>query len=112
AVPIDGGEHTIEVTAPGKQTQKLTVTVKPEGDTAELSAGPLVDEAKKPASSPLAPVPPPPVPAHEEPQGMNGLKWAGIATGAAGVVALGVGGVFLAGALDKKSDSDGDCQGD
>lgn len=111
AVPIDGGEHTIEVTAPGKQTQKLSVTVKPEGDQAELSVGPLIDEPTKPAE-PLKPLVPPPAAAPPEKHGLAPLQWAGIGTGAAGVIALGVGGVFLAGALGKKSDSDSDCTGD
>jgi serine/threonine-protein kinase len=107
AVPVDGGQHVVEVTAHGRQPWKGSVSVKPEGDAQalkvpELEAAPVASTALTGSSS--AP------PAERAPsKGWNTLQWAGVGTAGAGIIALGVGGYFLSGALGKKSDSKNDC---
>ena len=115
-VPIDGGEHRIEATAPGKQPWSGSVTVQTESDHARISVPALVDLPPAPPSEQTAAQPgppggsaPPPV-AASEPWG--GLEWAGVGVAVAGAAALGVSGYFLSDALDKKSQADPDCTPD
>jgi hypothetical protein len=105
-VPIDGGEHVIEATAPGKTPWRQVVTIGPERHKARVSVPVLVSVAS-PATA--QPAPAPTAAEGEKPWGT--LAWVGVGTAGAGVVALGVGGVFLAQALGKKSDSEADCDG-
>lgn len=101
-VPVDGGEHMVEVTAPGKARWRGTVNVKVEGDAAVLTVPMLQGAASDEKTA--API---------EPTGRWGsLEWAGVGIGGAGVLGLGVGGFFLGSALSKKSDSSRDCDGD
>jgi hypothetical protein len=101
-VPMDGGEHLVEVSAPGKLTWRGKVQVKPEAEAAVLTVPPLAS-APAGATSPSA---------DGKPAGHFGtLEWTGIGLAGAGVVGLGVGGYFLSSALGKKSDSSNDCEG-
>jgi hypothetical protein len=101
-VPMDGGEHIVEVSAPGKLTWRGKVQVKAEAEAAVLTVPPLAP-APAAASSPTA---------NSKPPGRFGpLEWTGIGLAGAGVVGLGVGGYFLGSALGKKSDSAKDCDG-
>ncbi len=100
-VPIDGGEHTVEVSAPGKASWQGKVQVKPEADAAVVTVPAL---AAAPAAAPAR--------ASSKPAGKWGtLEWAGIGIAGAGVAGLGVGGYFLSSALGKKADSSKDCEG-
>ncbi len=110
AVPVDGGNHVVEVTAPGKRPWRGEVTLKPEGD-AQVLAIPVL-EAAPPTPEPTQPsgsVALAPESAGSKPWGT--LEWAGVGTAGAGVIALGVGGFFLSSALGKNSDSEDDCDG-
>jgi len=109
AIPVDGGEHVVEVAAPGKKTWKSSVSVEPERDARAVNVPEL--EAAPVASTTLTGSGALSAPATQRPsaKGWNGLQWAGVGTAGAGVIALGVGGYFLAGALGKKSDSQNDC---
>jgi len=101
-VPIDGGEHVVEVSAPGKTTWRGKVAVKAESDAAVLEVPPLA--AAPAGTAPAAP--------DSKPAGRWGtLEWAGVGVTGAGLVGLGVGGYFLSSALGKKSDSSKDCEG-
>lgn len=96
-VPIDGGKHVIEVSAPGKATWRGSVSVKPEADAALLTVPPLT-----------------PLPSQASPadaKRWSTLEWTGVGVAGAGVVGLGIGGYFLASALGKHSDSAKDCAG-
>ncbi len=106
ALPIDGGTHAVDVTAPGREPLKLSVVVQKEGDAARLSIPELAPLPPNTAAS--GPAPSAPATANK---GLTSLQWAGVATAGVGVVSLGVGGVFLASALGKKSDSKSDCTG-
>jgi hypothetical protein len=115
-VPVDGGSHVVEVTAPGRKTWKANVAVKAEGDAATLTVPELETASSAPAPA-AATVDAPAAPAAaetraDEPSKPFGtLEWTGIGTGAAGVVVLGVGAYFLATALGERSDSEKDCKG-
>lgn len=115
AVPIDGGEHRIEVTAPGKETWQASVTVKNEGDVAVLEVPPLraarpnVSAEGKPRSRAMDKDPRPNQPGRSGQWGT--LEWTGLGVASAGAVSLGVGGYFLSAALGDKSESNRDCEG-
>lgn len=102
AVPVDGGEHRIEATAPGRRPWHAVVTVKIESDAARVAV-PLLDELPKaPASAPAAPPVETTVKMDREPVADgSGMRTAGFIVAGAGVAALGVG-TYLA--LDAKSD--------
>ncbi len=103
-VPIDPGNHTIEASAPGKQTWTKVQSVEGVGQTVTIQVDPLVDTpaqvvAPPPSAAPLpANEPPKTEPAHASP-----LKTVGIVVGAVGVVGLGVGAVFGSMAISKNS---------
>ncbi len=119
AVPVDGGEYVVAVSAPGKVEWKMTVSVKKQSDIAVLEAPRTLQASPTRAAVAAEPVATPPQGARPElppepdakGKGWNSLEWAGVATASAGVVGLGLGGYFLAGALGKKSDSKQDCTG-
>jgi hypothetical protein len=106
-VPLDGGDYVLEARAPGRRPWRETVRVASAGDrkvvvVPELTAEPLPAPAAVAVKSPLPPAEPR---EPREPRGLANLQWAGVGTGSAGVVALGVGGYFAARALSSKSDS-------
>jgi serine/threonine-protein kinase len=96
AVPVDPGTYTITASAPGKKTWTGKVQI-PDGPGAQAFAIPALEDA--PAEAPPPPPPPPPkvtepAPPPAEPPPPSGLgtqRVAGIAVGAVGVLALGVG---------------------
>jgi len=96
-VPIDGGEHLIEVSAPGKVAWHGHASVKSEGDAAVLVVPPL-------QALPVQHAP-------KDDKRWGTLEWTGVGLASAGVVGLGVGGYFLGSALSKNSDSSQDCVG-
>jgi hypothetical protein len=106
AVTIDGGEHRLEVSAPGHRPFQTTFEVRRENDRARVSVPSLEalpeDERSKGAPATATPAS----------SGLSTLSWVGIGTAGAGVAALGVGGYFLATALGQRSDSEGQCDGD
>jgi hypothetical protein len=102
AVPVDGGEHRIEASAPGKAPWQAVVSVKPESDAVRAVVPLLGDAAPAAEVQPVGPAPvSEPVAAPPEPASDgSGMRIAALATAGAGVVALGVGGYL---ALDAKS---------
>ncbi len=111
AVPIDGADHLVEVSAPGKTPWQRSIKVNAESDVAVLAVPTLV----------AAPLPPKTdesgLPWHARAVNNDAaarwdtLEWAGVGAAAAGVVAFGLGGYFLSTALAKKSDAAPDCSG-
>ena len=116
AVPVDSGEHVVEVAAPERKPWRGSVTVKAESDARALTIPAL--EPAPPAPNPAAAVSAPsadrtsPRSRSWAPKHWGALEWTGVGAAGAGVVALGVGGYFLSSALSKKSDSSRDCNGD
>lgn len=127
AVPIDGGEHQIEVTAPGKVPWTRTVTVNIERDHVRVAVPALVDASvvppapagpvethggtaeTRPAASPAELAPPS---SAGESRAWGTLEWVGVGAAAGGVIALGAGGYFLMDALDRKKAAEPDCNDD
>jgi hypothetical protein len=107
AVTIDGGEHRLEVSAPGHRPFQTTFEVRRENDRARVSVPPLEvqPESEQPKGATLATE-------TSRSSRLSTLSWVGIGTAGAGVAALGVGGYFLATALGQRSDSEGQCDGD
>lgn len=109
-VPVDGGDHVVEVTAVGKTPWKRSVSIKLDSDAAVVVIPVLAD----------APVPIPSSNTGAPSSGIDAtaskrwgpLEWTGVSVAGAGVVAFGIGGYFLASALGKKSDSSKNCNGD
>jgi tetratricopeptide (TPR) repeat protein len=105
-LPIDGGQHAIEVSAPGKQPHRQLIIIANEADAAEVSIRALQD-SEQATAPPLAERPSGPALEADTGADSDGAgawgswEWAGIATAGAGVVGLGLGGYFLADALDK-----------
>jgi hypothetical protein len=117
AVPLDPGEHVVEVTAPRKQEWKTTVTVGPSGDSKTVRIPSLVDEPVAPAPGPVAPevpVAPPPIIAAPEPSPpvrRSPLRTIGLVAGGAGVATLGIAGLFglRASGAEGDSNANGHC---
>ena len=122
-VPVDGGAHAIEASAPGKVTLKASVTVSPEGDKKSYSLPAL-------EGAPVAAVAPAPAPASSsvaagggneaatqatpsESHGMPTAAIVGLSLAGAGVIAAGIGIGFGVEALSKNNDSNanGNCTG-
>lgn len=119
SMPIDGGEHVIEASAPGKQSWASTVSVRVESDQVRLEVPPLLDApvgtaAAEPAQ-PAQTTPPPSSPASPSDassQPWGGLEWTGLGAAVAGGAALAMGGYFLSDALGKKDEAANDCDSD
>jgi hypothetical protein len=112
AIPVDGGEHLVRATAPGKEPfeSKLVIAKEGESKTVEVPAlaTPVVVVAERKTSSQPAQPSLSTLPAPLPPR----LRTIGIATACAGVLALGVAGAALGAALSAKSDSNAYCMGD
>ena len=99
AVPVDGGEHRVEASAPKRKPWSAIVTVKSEADAVRVAVPVLVD-----APQAIAPRTTPAIGANEPTSNDgSGMRTAGLVTAGAGVVVLGIG-TYLA--LDAKSDYD------
>jgi hypothetical protein len=114
AVPVDPGEHTIEVVAVGKKPWKQSVRLGPQADRQSIRV-PMLEDVEldiapdaAPVPQPVVKVPHPPAPQARVAQrsaGTNGLKIAAIASGGLGIAAIGVGIGFglKAKSLDERS---------
>lgn len=118
ASPIDGGQHKIEVSAPGKKPWKVTVTVSVENDAARVAVAVLPDAPEDPAAATdsgaaadQGSTSAAQVPLGTEAQYPSTQQWVGIGVAGGGVVSLAVGGGFLLAALGNNSDSEADCDG-
>jgi hypothetical protein len=123
ATPVDGGEHVVRATAPGKEPFATTVVMAKESDVRTVEIPPLADlpgATAAPAADAVLPVVPPPraassvasAPAASSEDGPRAgatqrtIAWA---IGAAGVVQLGLAGYFGLRAFDKHADSNAAC---
>ncbi|MBX3192719.1 MAG: hypothetical protein KF819_37390 [Labilithrix sp.] len=100
-VPVDPGEHTIEVMAKGKKPWKQTVMVvakTPPGAPVAVDV-PLLENAQEEAA-PLALTPPPPV----EGGGGGTQRTVGLVLGGSGIVAGVVAGVYAAFTLSEEKE--------
>jgi hypothetical protein len=112
ASPVDPGAHAIEVTAPGKVTWKGTVQVGANADAQTVKVPLLVDAPAQAASAP----PPSNAASTSSASSSSGdsgktLRTTGLIVGGAGLVGLGVSGIFglRASSLNSESNEDGHC---
>jgi hypothetical protein len=104
-VPVDPGNHTIEASAPGKQTWTKTEDVEGVGQIVTIQVDSLRDTPAQ-VTAPTGPggaQSPVDLPPKAEPERSSALKTAGLVVGTVGVVALGVGTVFGVLAISKNS---------
>jgi hypothetical protein len=98
ALPIDGGTHAIQASAPKRKARTLSVEVKPSGDRASVTVPTLeVDQAPGSARSEPAP------------RTWTAQRIVALGVGGAGVVALGVGAGFGLKAVSKNKDAEQLC---
>lgn len=113
-MPVDPGEHVVEVVAPGKKPWRSSLVVKNEAETWSLTVPPLADapaapQSPKPsAAAPIAPQSGGLAKEPEVPAGGPSLAAAWTA-GVIGVVGIGVGSYFGLRAMSKQKDSDRLC---
>lgn len=111
AVPVDPGEHAVEVTAPGRAPFSARVSLR-EGETrlvAVPALAPLPSEPRGPRQPPDGPKPEGPA----EPSASSPLRTVGFVAALAGVATAGVGGYFGVRAISKNREStdSGNCRG-
>jgi hypothetical protein len=102
AAPVDPGDHLVEATAPDRVAWSTHVTVDANGDKKEVNVPPLA----------LAPVLPTPEVHGSGDSSHRGaaIRMAGLITGSAGVVALGIGAYFGASAISESNDAKKQCR--
>jgi hypothetical protein len=112
AVPVDGGSHLIEATAPDKAPFSATVVVGAESDKKTFTVAGLVDAARAPVAAVRVEAPKP-VDAPPPQRASSTRVVIGLGLAGAGVIATGIGAVFGVEAGSKNSDSyaNGDCVG-
>ena len=106
AIPVDGGEHVIRATAPGREPFETKIAIAKEAESkiveVPVLATPVIVVSEQHFS------PPPDLPRPLSPR----LRPIGLGMAGAGVVVLGLAGVALGAALSAKSDSNANCTGD
>jgi hypothetical protein len=109
AVPVDPGAHVIEASAPGMKTWSGKVIISSDGQRETVEVPPLESApADEVAQTPDETA------ATDQPvarSGLGGLRIGSLIAGGAGVVALGVGGVFALRAIGKNDESKDACDG-
>jgi hypothetical protein len=111
AIPVDPGEHTIVVAAPGKKTWSAKVRVEPKSGQSTVRVPALED-----TPAPQAPVVPAPQPvarpaapadtdAEPEASSWSGQRTVGLLLGGVGLVGVAVGSVFGIQTLSKISEA-------
>jgi hypothetical protein len=102
-VPVDPGDHSVEVAATGKKPWSKTISIRVAASRENLSVPPLenaavVEVAARPDAS-----------GH----GLSALQQTGLVAGGLGIIALGVGTYFGIDAIRKNARSNGEgCTGD
>jgi hypothetical protein len=106
AMPVDGGEHEVRATAPGRRPFSTRVAIASESSASKVEIPLLdVDPLATLLGSPVLAATPQPAPLLS-PRARRRLGWG---AGAAGIVQLGVAGVFGLRAFDKRQQSDALC---
>jgi hypothetical protein len=105
---VEPGQHSIEVSAPGKKPWSEVVEGKADGTTTSLEVPVLEDAPPTPRSVVVPIAPPPPAAPQETPAPASHFSaWRTVSIGvvAAGVVVLGIGGALGIEAIAQKSDA-------
>jgi len=111
-VPLDAGEHVVEASAPGKLVFRAKLSIGAQSDTQTVKV-PVLE--LDPNATPLTPPPnasvasAPDADARTQPASSKaGVRTAGLIVGGAGIVALGVSGIFALRAKSQNDDSNAD----
>jgi tetratricopeptide (TPR) repeat protein len=107
--PIDGGDHRIEVSAPGKKPWSTVRKVQNESDQARVAVPPLEDAPQTAAAPPTAAAST--ASERSDSGGWPPLRTAALVTAGAGVVAMGIGGYLAMDAKSSYDDAIDDCTG-
>jgi len=91
ALPVDPGEHFLEVRAPGKKTWSRVILIAPAADRQSIEVGPLQDETAAKASTPV-PSPETKAPPAAEPS--HAQRTAAFVVGGVGVGLIGAASYF------------------
>jgi hypothetical protein len=100
AVPVDPGEHVIEVTSSGKEPWQTSVLIRGDSEKAEIVVPPLKDSASEPTPGP-----------RDARRGLSNLQRAGLVTAGLGVVAIGASSFFGLRAIHLNDVSKNGCDG-
>ncbi len=106
-IPVNPGDHIIEVSAPNRKTWRSGVKVGPNGDVQTVAVAPLEEEAPAPpaVAEPVAtPQPAPAEVARPQGAGLSTRRSVAIVAAGVGVVAVGVGSYFGIRAIEKHND--------
>jgi hypothetical protein len=107
AMPLDPGEHLIEVAAPGRKTWSAKVSIAAERDAQTVRVPQLAVLEQAPAEASKTPLGQTAQQAGVAPDPSDGppLRTIGLIVGGAGVVAFGIGGVFALQAKNANEES-------
>lgn len=118
AMPLDPGEHRLEISAPGKRAFTAAVKLAPGPSTESIEVPALAAEAAPPPVAPPPVAPPPVAPPVAAPKGAppkgappkgagrsTPRLAAGVAVGAAGIAGVVVGSIFGVRTFQKRSDA-------
>jgi serine/threonine-protein kinase len=119
-LPVDPGEYSIEVSAPGYETWTTPIKVESGGASASVRVPGLVKRPEDATPPPSAQTPPgqapdltlKPQPARAAKQGLSTGQTLGLVVGGVGVIGLGLGSYFGVRAISKNSDAEGYCNSD
>jgi hypothetical protein len=114
AMPVDGGEHVLRASAPGKEPFTATLVIGNESDARTIEIPPfaaaaVAPPAPAPVSSPSAGVKPE---LDRRARGLTTRSIVGWSMGAAGLVQWGVAGYFGVRAFRKHAESNSACPGE
>jgi hypothetical protein len=110
-LPIDPGDHQIEITAPGRPPKSVPWTVLPQPGTQTFKADPPDAATAVPAAAPAGAKAPAPSPAKHATRSDEWRRPAAYAWGAVGLVAIGIGSYFGIDTLNKRDARDPHCVG-
>ncbi len=113
AVPVDPGSYTLEASAPGKKTWRVTADVSQPGSQRELTIGPLEATRAQPVATASRPV----LTTAGKSESISSDSGAtrrtlAVIVGGAGIVGIGVGTVLGLSAKSTFDDADAECNAD
>jgi serine/threonine-protein kinase len=103
AVPVDPGEHLVEVTAPGKKPWSKGLAIRTPASKEKLAIPPLEEAPRTERALP---------PSEPAGGGLSAMQQTGLVFGGLGLVAVGVGAYFGLQAIQKNNLSDQGCVND
>jgi serine/threonine-protein kinase len=116
-IPVDQGQHALEISAPSRRTVSLMVDVSQAAQVVTaripgLEALPAPVASSAPVVSASAPPPPPPPPPPEAPPPATSLRTPALVAAGVGMIGVGLGSFFGLRAFQQWSDAQGKCPGD